>query len=84
MSDALIVLGFGVGELEELLGEGLAEVGVAAGEGGAASAAGLSLLHPKRTSSDEASPSTTATLTGEEGTGEGYRLESVKRSLSRA
>jgi hypothetical protein len=73
LSDALIDLGFGVGEAEELLGEGLAEVGVAAGEGEAASAAGLSLLHPKNSNSDEASPSTTATLTGEEGTGEGYR-----------
>ena len=85
LSDALIGLGFGVGfgvEVEE--GDGLAEVGVAAMEGEAASAAGLSLLHPKRRSSDEASPRTTATLTGEEGTGEGYRLESVKRPLSRA
>jgi hypothetical protein len=34
----------------------------------------LSLLHPKSSNSDEASPSTTATLTGEEGTGEGYRV----------
>jgi hypothetical protein len=42
------------------------------------------LLHPKRKSSDEASPRTTATLTGEEGTGEGYRLGSVKPPLRRA
>jgi hypothetical protein len=74
LSDALIDLGFGVGEAEELLGEGLAEVGVAAGAGEAASAAGLSLLHPKSSNSDEASPRTTATLTGEEGTGEGYSV----------
>ena len=85
LSDALIDLGFGVGVgvgVDE--GDGLAEVGAAAGDGEAASAAGLSLLHPKRKSSDEASPRTTATLTGEEGTGEGYRLGSVKPPVSRA
>jgi hypothetical protein len=78
-------LGFGVGVgvgVDE--GDGLAEVGAAAGDGEAASAAGLSLLHPKRKSSDEASPRTTATLTGEEGTGEGYRFGSVKPPLRRA
>jgi hypothetical protein len=67
LSDALTDLGFGVG-VGVVDGDGLAEFGVAAGEGEAASAAGLSLLHPKRSNSDEASPRTTATLTGEEGT----------------
>ena len=71
--DALIGFGFGVGVG---LGEadGLAEVGVAAGEADAASAAGSSLPHPERSSSDAASPRETAALTGEEGTGEGYRV----------
>ena len=70
LSDALICFGFGFGVGDA---DGLADVGVAEGVE-AASAAGSSLLHPK-SSSDDASPRTTATLTGEEGTGEGYRVK---------
>ena len=36
--------------------------------------AALSLLHPKSNSSDEASPSMMATLSGDERTGEGYSV----------
>jgi hypothetical protein len=69
--DALTDFGFGVGVGD---GDGLAVVGAAAGEEDAASAAGLSSPHPKRISTDAASPRVTATLTGEEGTGEGYKV----------
>jgi hypothetical protein len=44
--------------------EGDAEAGVSAG---------LSLAHPNSNKTEEASPRATATLNGEEGTGEGYR-----------
>ena len=43
------------------------------GDAGGVSAA-LSLLHPKSNSSDEASPSMMATLSGDERTGEGYSV----------
>jgi hypothetical protein len=72
--DALIGLGFGVFEAEGV-GDGAEDE--AAGVEGAAEAgvsAGLSLLHPNRNSTEEASPRATATLNGEEGTGEPYRL----------
>ena len=58
----------------------MADVGVAEGAGEAASAAGSSLLHPESSSNDDASPRTTANLTGEEGTGEGYRGTSKART----
>jgi len=76
LSEALIGLGFGVGVAEgvALLGVAEGEVADADGDAGGVSA-GLSLLQPKRSSSEEASPRTTAALTGEEGTGEGYRLQ---------
>jgi hypothetical protein len=77
LSDALISLGFGVGVGDA---DGLADVGAAEGVGEAASAAGSSLLHPESSSNDDASPRTTATLTGEEGTGEGYRVKQWVRS----
>jgi hypothetical protein len=66
-------LGFGVG-VGVCEADGLAEVGAAAGVGEAASAAGSSSPHPDRNSMDAASPRTMAALIGEEGTGEGYRL----------
>ena len=70
--DALICLGFGV-FVGVGVGDGLAELGVVEGAGEAASAAGSSSLHPNRNSSEAAKPTTAAALTGEEGTGEGYR-----------
>jgi hypothetical protein len=74
--DALIDLGFGVIEAEA---EGVADgaEGEAAGVEGDAEAgvsAGLSLAHPNSNRTEEASPIATATLNGEEGTGEPYRL----------
>jgi len=73
--DALIDFGFGVFEAEA---EGVADgaEGEAAGVEGDAEAgvsAGLSLAHPNSNKTEEASPRATATLNGEEGTGEGYR-----------
>jgi hypothetical protein len=79
--DALIGLGLGVG-VGVGVADGLADVGGGVGAADVASAAGSSSPHP--TSSSDASPRATATLTGEEGTGEGYRLhpriEAIKRS----
>ena len=71
--DALIDLGLGVGFGEA---DGLAEVGVGVGVADAevALAAGSSLPHPDRSSSDAAIPRTIAALSGEERTGEGYRV----------
>jgi hypothetical protein len=78
--DALIDLGFGVFEAEaEGVADGAADgaEGDAAGVEGEAEAgvsAGLSLAHPNSNRTEEASPIATATLNGEEGTGEPYRL----------
>lgn len=80
LSDAFTDLGFGVDVgVDEV--DGLAEVGVAAGDAAAGSAAGLSLLQPKRSSKDDASPTATVTLSGVQGTGEGYRLNPSGLSL---
>jgi hypothetical protein len=71
--DAFTDLGLGVlvdvGE-----GDGAGELAVAEGEGDAASAAGSSLLHPNRNSSEAANPRTAAALTGEEDTDEPYSV----------
>ena len=74
--DALIDFGFGVFEAEA---EGVAdgaedEAAGVEGDADVGTSAGLSLLHPNSNSTEEASQRATATLNGEEGTGEPYRL----------